>query len=158
VKRIFVVLLTAVAFVLGLIAATPAQAAPASATTGAQAAAACPFDFRHEFQPGEVFEPGECYTTPGGTLIMQHDGNLVIYDNAWQPICDSGTAGFHGAVAIFQHDGNLVIYWNGKPIKHSVTHGYPGSVLIFNVNARLRIRNAEGRLVWDMCNNGFRSA
>jgi hypothetical protein len=33
--------------------------------------------------------------------------------------------------------------------------GNPDSTLIYNVNARLRIRNAQGFKIWDMCENDF---
>ena len=46
-------------------------------------------------------------------LIMQEDGNLVIYDRIGRPVWETGTGGNHGATAIFQTDGNLVIYHHG---------------------------------------------
>jgi hypothetical protein len=41
--------------------------------------------------------------------MMQHDGNLVLYDYAGQPKWDSGTSGQSGSYLIVQDDGNVVI-------------------------------------------------
>jgi len=161
VKRTLLAMLASVAAVTGLLAAAPAQAAPAPAAptqaAAAQAAAsACPFAERHEWEATKIFRANECYRTPGGTLVMQDDGNLVIYDNDWKPICHANTWGFPNSYTAFQTDGNLVVYSAGnRALAASNTGIYPGSRLIFNVNARLRIRNAEGFVVWDMCRNGF---
>jgi hypothetical protein len=41
-------------------------------------------------------------------LIMQSDGNLVLYDRYDVPLWSTGTVGYPGATAVFQSDGNLV--------------------------------------------------
>jgi len=43
-------------------------------------------------------------------LTMQHDGNLVIYNKANQPVWSSDTQGTSAHYAYFQADGNLVLY------------------------------------------------
>ena len=43
-------------------------------------------------------------------LIMQSDGNLVLYTSSSQPLWDSQTSGHLGAYARFQTDGNFVVY------------------------------------------------
>jgi hypothetical protein len=60
-------------------------------------------------------------------LVMQHDGNLVLY---WTPeysgraIYGTGTHGNPGAYLAVQDDGNLVIYSpSGRPLWTSDTHG-----------------------------------
>jgi len=59
-------------------------------------------------------------------LIMQTDGNLVIY-NGSTPVWDSGTWGNPGAYLNAQHDGNVVIYRpNGTPIWWTSTVFRPG--------------------------------
>ena len=59
--------------------------------------------------------PGETLTSPEGQyeLIMQTDGNLVIYDvwNGRSPVWASDTVGAPNTRAEMQDDGNLVIYW-----------------------------------------------
>ncbi|AKJ31929.1 lectin [Caldimonas brevitalea] len=56
-------------------------------------------------------------------LIMQGDGNLVLYDSGGAPIWSSGTWGNPGAWLAVQNDCNLVIYSStGAPIW--ATHRY----------------------------------
>jgi surface antigen len=73
-------------------------------------------------------------------LIMQSDGNLVLYTSSGQTLWDSQTNGHLGAYAVLQGDGNLVV--------HSAT----GSVLwsayvpLPAVNDRLCVQS-DGNLV-----------
>ena len=57
-----------------------------------------------------------------GYLIMQTDGNLVLYDAANQPKWATGTNGRVVTHVIMQTDGNLVIYNNTTPIWASNTY------------------------------------
>lgn len=89
----------------------------------------------------------------GTTLVMQADGNLVMYAGAttWGryfpaasgPIWNSGTWGNSGAYAVMQADGNLVIYkglWASKvAIWNSGTYMYPGSQLRLQNDRNLAI-------------------
>jgi hypothetical protein len=43
-------------------------------------------------------------------VIMQADGNLVLYNKSEVAIWNSGTPGYEGASLAIQTDGNLVIY------------------------------------------------
>jgi hypothetical protein len=149
----FVGLLTTMAFLPGLLLAAPAHAATAGPPIGANEA--CAVGQRHEFAATKVFHVNECYNTPGGTLIMQADGNLVIYDNAWRAVCASNTERHPGAFAVFQDDGNFVIYYEGFALKQSRTNGNPGTVLIFNVNAQLLIKYPLGGKIWFLCQDGM---
>ncbi|MGR6035351.1 MAG: hypothetical protein ACU4EQ_03345 [Candidatus Nitrosoglobus sp.] len=54
------------------------------------------------------------YNSNGCCVIMQPDGNLVIYDHNWQPIWASNTSGNNGSWLIVQDDGNAVIYKHGQ--------------------------------------------
>ena len=55
-------------------------------------------------------------------LIMQSDGNLVVYDERGAPRWASNTAGRPGSSAAFQGDGNLVVYApTGQPLWASNT-------------------------------------
>jgi hypothetical protein len=50
-------------------------------------------------------------------LLMQGDGNLVMYDGSWNPVWDTGTQGNSGAWFAVQDDGNLVVYTSqGQPL------------------------------------------
>jgi hypothetical protein len=62
-----------------------------------------------------------------GYLILQTDGNLVLYDAANQPKWATGTNGRPATHVIMQPDGNLVIYNKKAARWHSDT---------WNVNAR----------------------
>lgn len=46
----------------------------------------------------------------GSRLVMQTDGNAVIYDVSNRPTFDTGTAGQPGSRLVVQDDGNLVVY------------------------------------------------
>jgi pseudomonalisin len=57
--------------------------------------------------------------TPGCTLrsangkfwlVMQPDGNLVLYNQAEEPLWASGTNGHPGATAVLQGDQHFVVY------------------------------------------------
>ena len=57
------------------------------------------------------------------TLIMQGDGNLVLYNGSGNPIWASGTNGKGASTLIMQGDGNLVLYnGSGNPIWASGTN------------------------------------
>jgi hypothetical protein len=153
VKRTFLGLLTTMAFLPGLLLAAPAHAATAGQPIRVNEA--CTLGQRHQFAATKVFHVNECYNTPGGTIIMQADGNLVIYDNDWRALCASNTERFPGANAIFQDDGNFVIYYEGIPVRQSRTNGNGGTVLIFNINAQLLIKYPQGGKIWNLCQDGM---
>jgi hypothetical protein len=149
--------LTTLLLGLGLLGASLVVASPAvasaSTTSGASAAgsapANCDFRQRHTFEPNTVFNAGDCYQTPASFLIMQDDGNFVLYNSAGRPRWSSDTWHFPGAYAIFQGDGNLVVYYEGFPLWDSRTAGNPGSHLILRGgDGSLLIRNAAGDLIW----------
>jgi hypothetical protein len=68
---------------------------------------------------GSYMYPGAQLTSPNGQnrLIMQYDGNLVMYNAYWQPLWNSNTAGRPGSYMVLQYDGNLVVRdGNGYPL------------------------------------------
>ena len=71
-----------------------------------------------------------------GVVIMQRDGNLVVYDGSNTPIWASGTSGRSGAFLAVQDDSNAVIYLNREPVwatntgPHDPRRGCPGDALI----------------------------
>ncbi|MGW2402543.1 hypothetical protein ACWCYY_38955 [Kitasatospora sp. NPDC001664] len=110
-------------------APSTAQAAPAAAALTAVV------------RPGQVLAPGDSVTAGSTTLVMQADGNLVIYlvasnGSRIQALWASGTWWSPGAHAEMQADGNLVIYRQGGSdatggaIWHSNTWNHPGAVLV----------------------------
>ena len=47
---------------------------------------------------------------PVAFVILQLDGNLVMYDRSAHPIWNSGTAGRPNLRTVIQQDGNVVLY------------------------------------------------
>jgi surface antigen len=61
----------------------------------------------------------------GNWAVMQSDGNLVLYSAANVALWSSGTAGHPGAVAVIQDDTNFVVY-QGYTAYWSSNGGSPG--------------------------------
>lgn len=91
-------------------------------------------------------------------LIMQGDGNLVLYDNNGGVLWASGTDGNSGATCILQTDGNLVIYsLGGVALWSTSTILIPGGLSYVNartsttahllMNQQLQTANKLFRLV-----------
>jgi hypothetical protein len=75
-------------------------------------------------------------------LIMQTDGNLVLYNSAYQPCWASSTFNTHPGYtnyAYYQSDGNFVVYssWNGQPLWASHTQGTGGNNVNINVYGQI---------------------
>jgi hypothetical protein len=66
-------------------------------------------------------------TTGGSRAVMQGDGNLVVYTSFGVAVWASNTAGNDGAIVQLQNDGNLVIYKGPTPIWASGTDKSVGS-------------------------------
>jgi hypothetical protein len=95
---------------------------------------------------------GDYFKSPDGryTLIMQDDGNLVLYSADGAPIWNSGTAGRPGSYAVMQNDGNLVVYTaNNTPIWWSGTWGQGASTLKLQNDGNLVVyRNSDNGVTW----------
>ena len=75
---------------------------------------------------GQSLQISETLGSPDGrfSLILQPDGNLVLYDQDGQPAWASGTDGREVSSATMQDDGNLVLNSpNGDPVWASDTYG-----------------------------------
>ena len=78
---------------------------------------------------------------PGGSLVMQNDGNLVMY-RAGVAVWATETGGKRvggqlGQCVVMQIDGNLVMYTaGGKPVWHTGTHNYLQAVALFSYDTR----------------------
>lgn len=83
-------------------------------------------------------------------LIMQGDGNLVLYrTDDGKPLWASNTAGTPASYAIMQGDGNLVVYdADGAPYWATSTNGNPGAFLVVQDDGNLVIYSVDGAALW----------
>ena len=94
---------------------------------------------------------GSSITSEDGrfTLIMQGDGNLVLYGPGGRYRWDTGTGGRSVSQAIMQGDGNFVMYGpGGEYIWDTATNGHPGAWLIVQNDRNLVIYGADGSPLW----------
>ena len=82
------------------------------------------------------------------TLIMQGDGNLVLYGPGGRYRWDTGTNGQAVSQAIMQGDGNFVIYGPGGAIWATGTDGHPGAWLIVQNDGNVVIYDSAGNPLW----------
>ncbi|WP_051969949.1 ricin-type beta-trefoil lectin domain protein [Kitasatospora azatica] len=90
-------------------------------------------------------------------LIMQADGNLVLYSTATggRAIWSSNTWGHPGATAVMQADGNFVVYAaEGWPMWSSNTWGHPGTSLVVQNDDNLVLYDADAHPIWASNTNG----
>jgi len=83
-------------------------------------------------------------------LVMQDDGNLVIYDNG-RPIWATNTNGKGGSYAVIQDDRNFVVYTDGnRPIwaSNSNGRGLPPCKLIMQNDGNLVLYGFHGQAQW----------
>ncbi len=81
-------------------------------------------------------------------LIMQHDGNLVLYQGH-EPLWATGTDRTAASRAIMQHDGNLVVYDGaGRPLWASNTDGHAESIAIVQDDGNFVVYDANAKPVW----------
>ena len=146
--------------VLALLAAFGAQAASAASGLSESAASESSSNDAGDaasstMMPGESLSPGESISSPSGQyqLILQHDGNLVLYDTDGPvALWDSRTVGRSDRTLIMQPDGNLVLY--ELPVTpfdalwHSRTYDWPGAFLTVRDDGTMTIGRSDGRVLW----------
>jgi hypothetical protein len=105
--------------------------------------------------PGQVLSTGQSLRSANSqgtgqfSLVMQTDGNLVLYDPNNQPLWSTSTWGHSVRGAFMQTDGNLVIYsTSGAAIWSSGTWGHPGAFLNVQDDANLVIYTAGDQPLW----------
>jgi surface antigen len=105
-------------------------------------------EYTHTLQPGQRLYPGDVLYSPAHAyrLIMQGDGNLVLYSGA-TALWSSRTAGHDGASAVMQGDGNLVVYQSGAAIWNSGTAHHNGASLDMQDDGNLVIYYS-GTAIW----------
>ncbi len=100
---------------------------------------------------GWTLKSGASLTSGDGAyqLIMQGDGNLVLYKTSGGAVWSTGTVGTSGAWLALQGDGNLVVYAPGnRAIWSSATVGLGGDRLILQGDGNLVLYLPGGRAVW----------
>ena len=91
---------------------------------------------------GESLRRGDSLTSANGRykLLMQKDGNLVLYGPGNRPTWATNTAGRPVERCTMQRDGNLVLYLrHDEPIWDSGTNVHPGSFLLLQNDGNLVI-------------------
>lgn len=104
-------------------------------------------------EPDEHLHGGEQVDSLNGNyhLCYQGDGNLVLYDSAWQALWASNTAGTSTGMVIMQSDGNLVMYDAGGVVRFaSNTDGHAGARLIVEGTGAAKIVDANGDVWWSV--------
>ncbi len=82
-------------------------------------------------------------------LVMQTDGNLVLYRQGGQALWATGTSGQKGLTFVMQTDGNAVLYSNaGCPLWDSATSGNAGAFLALQDDGNLVVYGASGKALW----------
>lgn len=98
---------------------------------------------------GQVLRGGQSILAPGYRLVMQADGNLVMYADGGRVRWHSHSWGNAGAWAVMQGDGNLVVYSSsGRPLWHAGTWGNPGARVTVQSDGNLVVYRADGRPLW----------
>lgn len=93
-------------------------------------------------RPGKILSSNKYLRSPDKryVLLMQSDGNLVLYAPGARPLWSSKTNGSGANRAVMQTDGNFVVYTpSGKAVWHSKTAGYAGASVTLQSDGNLVI-------------------
>ncbi len=147
----------------GLISGTPSTAATsnvtvtATDTTGASGSASFTWTISGsgtgscgELTANQQLTANQSVASCNGdyTLIMQGDGNLVLYQGS-TALWASNTPGSAADEAIMQGDGNFVLYTSsGSPVWASNTAGNSGAYLEVQNDGNVVIYSASGSVLW----------
>ncbi|MFD9224688.1 mannose-binding protein [Streptomyces sp. NPDC060064] len=94
-----------------------------------------------------VLQVGQAWSTNRIRMVMQSDGNLVVYNEKGKPIWAAMTFGANHR-AIFQQDGNLVIHnADDRPIWASKSHGHENAQLVLRADGKVVILH-NGGVIW----------
>lgn len=106
-------------------------------------------------RPGQVLNPGQSIRSNSGkfTLVLQTDGNLVLYKNlstgGQQAMWASNTNGKPTQVCIMQGDGNLVLYdVDGKALWSSNTFHDAGARLVLQDDGNAVVYRTNNSAAW----------
>lgn len=99
--------------------------------------------------PDWKLTPGQQLTSTNGKarLVLQGDGNVVVYAEGHGAVWASHTNGKDATRLIMQADGNLVLYSRGKPLWSTGTAGNSGARITMQTDGNLVIYS-DGKPVW----------
>lgn len=93
---------------------------------------------------GRITSPNANYS-----LVMQGDGNLVLYQFDYTPFFATATNGNQVTGAYMQEDGNFVVYSaNNQPLWSSMTAGNPRSHLVMQDDGNVVIYDPHQVAIW----------
>jgi hypothetical protein len=106
-------------------------------------------------QAGQSLGVGESITSCDGdvTLVMQSDGNLVLYGPPGA-LWSSNTSGTPANVAAMQSDGNFVMYKGSTAYWNSNTANHPGAFLVAQNDGNVVIYQGSVAL-WSTGTSGY---
>ena len=79
-------------------------------------------------------------------LVLQADGNLVLYGPAWHSMWASSTAGHSPTELLLQDDGNLVLYGSGGAYWSTATVGTGANQLVAQDDGNLVLYGPSGAI------------
>ncbi len=99
--------------------------------------------------PNGALEVNAKLTAGSYNLILQSDGNLVLYNGAGAAVWASNTAGSGSVELRLQSDGNLVLYdAQGRPHWSTNSQGRSPGWFILNSSGTLSLYDGSGLLAW----------
>ncbi|MBY7740121.1 lectin [Paenibacillus polymyxa] len=89
--------------------------------------------------PGQMLLKGQSLQSANGVykLILQEDGNLVLYTQQGIALWSSRTNGEAVKYALMQTDGNFVIYGYPNPLWSTRTNGWSNAFLVLQDDGNL---------------------
>ncbi|KAB7832702.1 hypothetical protein [Streptomyces mobaraensis] len=147
-KRVSALLAATALMTLTLAGQASALSAADNAADGVRDTSAVRIKATQILQAPAVLERGQSWSSDTATLVMQTDGNLVVYDEFGRARWNTGTVN-QGWQAVFQTDGNFVVYTrSGKAVWDSKTAGHPGSRLAVQDDGNVVIYDGS-QAIWN---------
>jgi hypothetical protein len=104
-----------------------------------------------QLTPDQSLYPEDMRTSADGRFHFkyQNDGNLVLYDENWSWMWQSGTSGTCAGRTTMQGDGNLVVYdCNNSPVWNSGTAGNSGAGLVVQSDGNVVVYAQDTSALW----------
>ncbi|MDN3354096.1 CHAP domain-containing protein [Actinomadura sp. DC4] len=108
------------------------------------------YDGANRLDSGGVLYPGRYLRSTDGryALLMQADGNLVLYGPGYHVLWATNTGGRPGADATVQGDGNFVLYAGGGAVWTTYTGGRGPSYLVVQGDGNVVLYKTAGGSTW----------